>query len=119
MTKYAVIGNREGWDKQFVMDVLKKQGITKRDTIVSGGAKGVDEYAEEFAKKLGCKIELYKPDFKIAHPYRYYQRNKKIAKNCDVMIAFNKKDKSGTSQTIRFAEELGKEVRKIDEGSSL
>ena len=115
--KYGIVGNREGWDENFVLGVLRGQGITKKDTIITGGARGVDEIAEAFSKEIGCKLTVYRPDFNVAHPYRYHQRNKKIAKECDVLIAFDKKIYSGTSQTVRFAEELGKEVRKIYGGN--
>ena len=33
------------------------------DTIVSGGAKGADTYAREFAKKKGLKLIEYFPNY--------------------------------------------------------
>ena len=118
MTRIGIIGNREGWNKEFVFRVLQQEGIAEDDTIISGGAQGVDSFAEEFAYKIGIpkdRIIIHRPDGNVAYPYRFRQRNKKIAVDCDKLIAFDKRVHSGTSQTIRFARELGKEVKVINE----
>ncbi|MBE3114743.1 MAG: DUF2493 domain-containing protein [Actinobacteria bacterium] len=117
--KIGVVGNREGWSKEFVFRVLQDEELTEDDTIISGGAQGVDSIAEEFAKLLGCKLIVHRPDMNIAYPYRFRQRNKKIAVDCDKLIAFDKRFHSGTSQTIRFAKELGKEVKVINEENKI
>ena len=108
--KYGVVGNREGWNKEFVLRFLRRQGITRDDTVISGGAVGVDSFSEEFAREIGCKLVVHKPNMQVTSPYRYRQRNMKIARECDVLIAFDKHTNSGTSQTIRFAKELGRKV---------
>ena len=113
MVRIAVVGNRDGWSKEFVFRVLQQEGIKPDDVIVSGGAFGVDSWVEEFARTIKCKMVIHRPDMQVAFPYRFHQRNKKIAKDCERMIAFDKKQRSGTSQTIRFARELGKDVRVI------
>ena len=109
--RIAIVGNRDGWNKEFVFKVLQQEGITKNDVIVSGGAYGVDSMAEEFARTIKCKMVIHRPDMQVNYPYRFHQRNKKIAKDCERMIAFDKRKNSGTSQTIRFARELGKDVK--------
>jgi len=114
----AIIGNREGWSPLEVsmkLDVDKL--VTKDDIIVSGGAEGVDSYAQLFAKKHGIPILIIYPDPKKPSPQRFYERNEWIAEISDIIIAFNLKNnngKSGTMQTVNYARKLGKKVILIE-----
>jgi predicted Rossmann fold nucleotide-binding protein DprA/Smf involved in DNA uptake len=114
----AIIGNREGWSSLEVsmkLDVDKL--VTKDDIIVSGGAEGVDSYAQLFAKKHGIPILIIYPDLKKPSPQRFYERNEWIAEISDIIIAFNLKNnngKSGTMQTVNFARKLNKKVIVIE-----
>jgi len=118
--KFGIVGNRIGWDKDFVLrkisDILMdKKANATTTTIVSGGAKGIDEYAKLFADLTFIKYVEFKPNAREPIPERYFNRNKKIAETCDVLIAFDKADgRSGTKNTIRYAKELNKEVILID-----
>jgi len=108
--KIGIVGNREGWTLNEVRDTLKDLGFYKSDMIISGGAKGVDGFAQEIAKEIGSEILICYPDPDKPSPERYFHRNKIIAMKSDILVAFNKKDKSGTSNTIRHAKELDKTV---------
>ena len=116
----AVIGNRKGWTYEEVENtLLKEERITPSDTIITGGAEGVDAFAERFAKKHGIKLMLIYPDRRSPSPQRYYERNKKIADECDCMIAFNKGNnhRSGSFNAINQTKSLGKDVLIISENA--
>ena len=44
------------------------------------------------------------------------ERNLRLAEECDVMVAYLYKDRSGASQTVRMAERLGKDVINVASG---
>lgn len=109
----AVVGNREGWAYQQVEKTLDELGMYHSDIIITGGADGVDTFVQEYAKKHGNRCYIIYPKPSLSSPQRYYQRNKEIAIMCDILVSFNKKEKSGTSNTIRYAKELNKQVIEI------
>jgi len=109
--KVAVVGNRTGWKKEFVFERLKWLLDTRYDEIISGGAEGVDSFAQEFAKANGMKITILYPDSGEPSPERYYNRNQDIVDISEKMIAFqNKPHRSGTQSTINRAKKKGIEV---------
>lgn len=111
MTKVAVVGNRVGWQYQFIKEVLEKLEIDSNYTLVSGGAAGVDSFAEQYAREKGCKMIIYHPDPTKSIPHRFFSRNLKIAKECDWMVVFNKKaGASGSNNTFAYAKKLNKVV---------
>ena len=110
--KYGVVGNRNGWMIGFVLQKLRELNISASDTIISGGADGVDSMAQTYAKLMGCTLVIHYPDPKLSSPYRYFARNKDIAEECDVLVAFDKGSSggSGTLNTINHAKKLNKKV---------
>lgn len=58
------------------------------DTIVSGGAKGADTYAGEFAKKKGLKLIEYFPNYEKYGKGAPLERNKLIVDECYCVLAF-------------------------------
>ena len=59
------------------------------DTIVSGGAKGADTYAREFAIKHNLKLIEYLPQYdKYPPKIAPLERNKQIVAECDCLLAF-------------------------------
>lgn len=65
-------------------------------TIISGGAKGVDNLAIQIAKGLNFKTESYDPK---KQNWKYFkQRNNLIAKDCDVLYCFTIPNKTRKSK---------------------
>lgn len=61
MERVAVVGSRDGADLQKVYDFLLELREKHPDTIlVSGGARGVDHWAEQNWIKLGGRVESYR-----------------------------------------------------------
>jgi DNA-binding MurR/RpiR family transcriptional regulator len=103
----AIVGNRTGWTQYDVSKNLFKL-LELNDTIISGGAEGVDTFAQEFAKEFGLKIIILYPNPMITSPQRYYERNQDIVDMADKVIAFqNKPYRSGTQSTINRAKKKG------------
>ena len=81
--KLAIIGSRSLCVRNFE-DYLP-EGVTE---IVSGGAKGIDEEAAEYAKRKGiCLTEFY-PDYARYGKGAPLKRNALIAEYSDMVLAF-------------------------------
>jgi len=106
----AVVGNRTGWSYEEVEFHLKKH-LGRFDTIVSGGAEGVDTFAQRFAEKFGHVITIFYPNPFEPSPDRYKRRNERVVHVVKRVIAFQcKPERSGTQQTINHAFRKGKPV---------
>ena len=81
------------------------------DVIVSGGAKGADTYAREFAKKNGLKLIEYFPNYDKYGKGAPLERNKQIVDECDCVLAFWDGQSHGTKFTFDYAKEKNKPIK--------
>ena len=81
------------------------------DEIVSGGAKGADTYAREFAKKKGLKLIEYFPNYDKYGKGAPLERNKQIVDECDCVLAFWYGQLHGTKFTLDYAKEKNKPIK--------
>jgi hypothetical protein len=132
--KLAVVGTRTYTDKKrvyFELDELKK--IRKITEIVSGIAeddektRGVDRYARDWAKENKVPYKGFPADWQDMSPpvlrktglYGDYNalagpnRNTKIADYADEGIAFWDGVSTGTHDTIKKVQALGKKIKVI------
>lgn len=107
--KLAVIGSRTC--PPIVIEMYLKY---IPDTIVSGGAKGADTCARDFAKKKGLKLIEYFPNYEKFGKKAPLERNKLIVEECDCVLAFWDGSSRGTKYTIDRAKELGKPVKIVN-----
>ena len=104
--KVAVIGSRS------IKNADISQYIPAETTeIITGGAVGVDRLAEREARLKGIALTVFKPDYEAHGKSAPLVRNKLIAKECDMLIAFWDGSSRGTVFTWRYAEKLGKPVK--------
>lgn len=109
--KVGVVGNQRGWKYEDIWRVLEALDVNHEATIISGGADGVDTYAQMYAKEKGCTIIIHYPKPHEPSPDRYFNRNKQIAEECDFLIAFDKKSgAAGTKNTIACAKRANKAI---------
>ena len=104
--KVAIIGSRN------LVNVDLSEYIPKNVTeIISGGAKGIDTLAEEWADKNGIPKTIIKPEYEKYKRGAPLKRNEKIVERADVIIALWDGKSRGTKFTIDYAKKLQKEVK--------
>ena len=105
--KIAVVGSRD----MTVEDIGKY--ILNCDEIVSGGARGVDSSAADYARRNGIKLTEFLPDYERYGRAAPIVRNRLIVDYSDAVIAFWNGRSKGTLSVIKYAEKAGKECRVI------
>lgn len=103
----GVIGSREWSDKKTVNFLLDKN-IYYISRIVSGGAKGPDSYGEKWARKNNIDVSIHYPPKNRKRPFHY--RNRLIAEESEIILAFQLGKSSGTQYTIDYMKSLNKPV---------
>lgn len=81
--KVAVIGSRG-----LLVDDLEKYLPDDTTEIISGGAKGVDAAAREYALRHGMKLTEYLPEYSRYGRSAPLKRNITIIENADLVLAF-------------------------------
>lgn len=81
--------------------------------IISGGAKGIDTVAEEYACANGIEVKILKPDYERFGRAAPLKRNDEMVELADLVIAIWDGKSRGTKHTIDYAKKIGKEVQVI------
>jgi hypothetical protein len=122
--KIAIIGSRKYPDLHLVREFV--DDLPNGTIVISGGAQGVDRAAEETARmnpKLGapCIFPVGRSDSKEEFIKKAYERNERIAKECDIMIAFWDGSSGGTKNAMSSATKQLKPVLIVppDDGCQL
>lgn len=113
--KIAIVGSRTFGDmltdRRIRRQVFDYVATLPKDTvIVSGGASGVDTWAESAAKEHGLAVIVYKPDWKAFGKSAGFIRNRKIITEADAVVAFWNMESKGTAHSIGLARAQGKRV---------
>jgi predicted Rossmann fold nucleotide-binding protein DprA/Smf involved in DNA uptake len=109
--KLGIVGSRLFNNYEFIKNkILDNFNVKNIDTIVSGGARGVDLLGEIFADEFGIQKDIAKPDWSKYGKGAAFIRNQEIIDRSDVLIAFPIKSSGGTWDTIRKAQKAGKRV---------
>jgi len=117
--KLAIVGSRtfndydlfEYWIGYFGGDIIvgsRTFNDCDLEELVSGGAKGADSLAEEYAKLWGCPIRIFRPDWDKFGKQAGFIRNQQIVDNCDMVLAFWDGKSRGTKDTIDKARKAKK-----------
>lgn len=106
--KVAIVGSRD-WSKEDLirdqLDLMKKHYPTL--TIVSGGARGVDTFAERWAKDNKVPTIIYLPDWERHGRSAGFRRNYTIIQEADMVVAFWDKKSKGTEHSINLGIKRG------------
>ena len=119
----GIVGSRRWKNREDIEGLVNT--LAADTTVVSGGARGVDTWATQAARKRGLKVVEFLPESqpngspKWKYTQAYYARNRQIAEYSDVIYAFVASDrKGGTENTIKHANEIGTPVNIINEDTS-
>jgi hypothetical protein len=121
MIKYniAIVGSRtfDNYDlfKYHVNELLHKitDGLTPKFEnyrIVSGGAKGVDSMARQYANEHKIELLEFLPDWRKNGKVAGLLRNTDIINNADWVIAFLQNNSNGTRDSINKAKKANKKL---------
>jgi len=106
--KVAVIGSR-GLEISNLEEYLP-EGVTE---IISGGARGVDTLAREYAHAHGIKLTEFLPEYDKYGRAAPLKRNITIIEHADLVLAFWDGKSKGTRFVIESCERMGVEVRTV------
>lgn len=104
--KIAVIGSRN-----LTVEDLGKYLPEETTEIVSGGAKGVDTCAREYASAKGLKLTEFLPEYNRYGRGAPLKRNLQIIDYADCVLAFWDGQSRGTKFVIERCKAQGKPVR--------
>lgn len=84
------------------VDLIIKQLPRNCSEIVSGGATGIDLLAKQASQKLSIKYTCFEPDYKTYGRSAPLIRNKTIADNSNLVLAFWDGKSKGTQNIILY-----------------
>lgn len=113
MTTWLVCGSRSIKDENFIYAALDEY-IPAYDTIIHGGAIGVDRTAHVHATVKGMKVQVFAPDYDTYGKLAPIMRNKVMVDACDRVLAIWDGKSKGTKHTITYAKKQKKQVDVIE-----
>lgn len=110
--KVIVAGSRDGVDKDWVFFILTEalsDEIADLE-IVSGTARGADQYGEEWAYAVNVDVKQFPADWEKYGKRAGFLRNAEMARYADMLIAFWDDESKGTAHMIKVMTDLKKPV---------
>ena len=101
--KVGIVGSRK-----LVIKNLEKYIPMECKKIISGGAVGIDRCAAEYANNSNVELQEFFPDYKKYGRAAPIVRNKMIADEADVIIAFWDGSSKGTKMVIDYCKKTNK-----------
>jgi|JI9StandDraft_1071089.scaffolds.fasta_scaffold123601_3 hypothetical protein len=110
--KVAVVGSRDFTERQRLYSKLDRLQAKRQITLViSGGARGVDTFAVDWAKSRGIPWDIKWPDWNTHGKKAGFLRNAQIIDEADICIAFWDNVSKGTAHSIGLAKKKGIPVK--------
>lgn len=104
--RVIIAGGRDIYDYQLVLDAIQECQFPI-DTVVSGGAPGVDALGEKYAVEMNKKLQIFMANWKENGRAAGPMRNRRMAENADALIAIWDGKSRGTKNMIETAEKKG------------
>jgi len=110
--KVAIVGSRSINDQMFVEYLFRcfTYIFGKPTKIISGGARGIDTFAEDFAHNFNIDLQVFKPDWAKYGRKAGFIRNEDIIKNCDICLAIWDGESHGTKHDLELCEQYKKDL---------
>lgn len=102
----AVVGSRG-----IIVDNLQDYLPQNTTEIISGGARGVDRCAREYAKTKGITLVEFLPDYPRYGRSSPIRRNQLIIDYADIVLAFWDGSSKGTKHVIENCRRQGVQVQ--------
>ena len=113
--RIAIVGSREYPNLAEVRDYV--MSLPDDTVVITGGARGVDQMAEDTARARGLKVVVHRAEWdkhgKAAGPIR----NRLVVEDCDRLVAFWDEVTPGTKNAISQASKAGKLERVFRSGN--
>lgn len=112
--KLAIVGSRTFNKRSLMIRILTQLNIKPRpELIISGGAKGADTLAKNYAEVVNVPFLEFLADWDKYGKSAGYKRNVQIVDACDKLVAFWDGHSKGTKHSIDLAEKAGKLLKVI------
>lgn len=111
MSKTAIVGSRNLTINN--LEDYLPEGVTE---IVSGGAKGVDTCAREYALSHGIKLTEFLPEYERYGRAAPLKRNDKIVDYSDFVLLFRTGNSRGTTYVLNYCIKNAKPYKLIESG---
>lgn len=104
--RVIIAGGRDYHNYSTLLDAIVECNFNIQ-TVVSGGAKGVDALGERYAESADVPLHIYPADWEKNGRAAGPIRNRKMAENADALIAIWDGKSRGTKNMIETATKLG------------
>lgn len=81
--------------------------------IISGGAKGIDKKAEQYADAHRISKLILRPEYKLYRRRAPLIRNEEMVNTADKVLVFWDGKSRGTKYTIDYANSIGKSIEVV------
>jgi hypothetical protein len=116
--KIAVVGSREYGNESAVRRFVRAMD-TLTNVLISGGAKGVDTWAEDEFRKMGGRVVSIRPNYNKHGRGAPLKRNTEIVLGADSVAAFWDGISTGTLDTLTKAIKASKPLAVFGEDGNL
>ena len=106
--RLLVIGSRK-----IVEYDLSENIPEETDMIISGGAKGIDTIAEQYADSHGIQKLIFYPEYEKYGRAAPLRRNEKMVDISEVILAIWDGESKGTKYTLNYAKKKNKKIIEI------
>lgn len=105
--KLAIIGSRCFVDYELLVQVVTtKFDPASIDLVISGGATGADQLAEQFARDFQIETKIFKANWTKYGKAAGMIRNKDIVREADYVFVFWDGESKGTLNSINLCKRL-------------
>jgi hypothetical protein len=106
--KVIIAGSRSIEDKEIVYQAITESKFEITE-VISGGAKGVDRIAEQWAEENGIPVRVVKPNWKLGRGAGL-ANNQTMADQADALIAVYDGQSKGTKDMIDTMRRKGRKI---------